>query len=192
MRRRLGRPLGQLRADVGLPPDLDAGMPYRYLHLCFTPPRFDGPAALFPPTARFLRHTNRSQPAEATLDWLKDLTPGPRVLVSMGTVFHRTPGLYGAIVNGLRDLPVHLLVALGYDQDPARLGPLPTNVRVEPWLPIRQLLPTVDLFVTHGGFKFQHEMAALPGIDHAVHLLETLVAGCRRTTGDEWAEQLPA
>jgi len=47
------------------------------------------------------------------------------VLVSMGTVFHRTPGLHETILAALRDEPVNLLIAPGSGQDPARLGPLP-------------------------------------------------------------------
>jgi hypothetical protein len=39
-------------------------MAFRYLHLCFTPPGFDGPGARFPPTARFFAHHSTPTPHE--------------------------------------------------------------------------------------------------------------------------------
>ena len=153
LRAQLAEPLGRLRAAVDLPEDPEVQMPYRYLHLCFTPPRWDGPEARFPATAHFLRHTNPSRPGEALPAWVGRLPDRPTVLVSLGTVFHRTPGLYEAIVEGLRAEPINLLVAVGRDQDPSRLGHQPPNVRIERYLPQTQLLPRSDLFVTHGGFN---------------------------------------
>ncbi len=82
------------------------------------------------------------------------------VLVSMGTVFHRTPGLHETILAALRDEPVSLLIALGFDQDPARLGPLPPHVWVQPTLPQVALLPRCAVLVTHGGFNSVKEALA--------------------------------
>jgi MGT family glycosyltransferase len=152
--------LDRLRSSVGLPADPDGDMAYRHLHLCFAPPRFDGPDAVFPPTARFLRHTNPTMAGEPPPSWLDALESRPTVLVSMGTVFHRTAAIYEAVLEGLRDEPVNLLVAAGFDQEPGRFGPQPTNVRVEPYLPVAALLPRCDLFVTHGGFNSVKESLA--------------------------------
>lgn len=152
-RRELSGPLAPLRADVGLAPDPDGAMPFRHLHLCFTPPSFDGPDADFPPTARFLAHQSTPRVEDRVPAWVDQLPDRPTVLVSMGTVFHRTPGLYEAILAALRDEPINLLVALGFDQDPSRLGAVPPHVRVEPTLPQVALLPRCELLVTHGGFN---------------------------------------
>lgn len=145
--------LDGLRSSVALPPDPDGAMVYRYLHLCFTPPRFDGPDAVFPPTACFLRHTNPALAGEEMPAWVDELEACPTVLVSMGTVFHRTAGAYEAVLEGLRDEPVNLVVAAGFDQDPGRFGPQPPHVRLEPYLPLAALLPRCGLFITHGGFN---------------------------------------
>jgi UDP:flavonoid glycosyltransferase YjiC (YdhE family) len=143
-------PLAHLRAQVGLPTDPDGHMAYRYLHLCFTPRRWDGPAATFPDSARFFRHANAVRPGETPPAWLDELTGRPVVLVSLGTVFHRTPGLYEHILEALRDEPIDLILAVGRDQDPTRFGPQPPNVRIERYLPLPHLLPRCALFVTHG------------------------------------------
>lgn len=152
--------LDGLRATVALPPDPGGDMVYRYLHLCFAPPLFDGPDAVFPPTACFLRHTDPALATEELPSWVDELDPRPTVLVSMGTVFHRTAGAYEAVLDGLRDEPVNLLVAAGFDQDPGRFGPQPPHVRLEPYLPLTALLPRCDLFITHGGFNSVKESLA--------------------------------
>jgi UDP:flavonoid glycosyltransferase YjiC (YdhE family) len=153
-------PLDRLRSSVGLPSDPGGDMAYRHLHLCFAPPRFDGADAVFPPTAVFLRHTNPTLAGERPPSWLDAMESRPTVLVSMGTVFHRTAGIYEAVLEGLRHEPVNLLMAAGFDQDPERFGPQPPHVRIEPYLPVATLLPHCDLFVTHGGFNSVKESLA--------------------------------
>jgi UDP:flavonoid glycosyltransferase YjiC (YdhE family) len=159
-RRDLAGPLAGLRQQARLSADPDGDMAFRYLHVCFTPPGFDGPGARFPPTARFFAHYSTPTPGEGLPPWLDQLAGRPTVLVSMGTVFHRTPGLQEAILAALRDEPVNLLIALGFDQDPARLGPLPPHVRVQPTLPQVALLPRCALLVSHGGFNSVKEALA--------------------------------
>jgi UDP:flavonoid glycosyltransferase YjiC (YdhE family) len=161
LRAQLAEPLGRLRAAIDLPEDPDVEMPYRYLHLCFAPPRWDGPEARFPDTAHFLRHTNVPRPGEALPTWVGQLPDRPTVLVSLGTVFHRTPGVHEAILEGLRAEPINLLVAVGRDQDPSRFGEQPPNVRIERYVPQTRLLPRCDLFVTHGGFNSVKEALSL-------------------------------
>lgn len=135
-------------------------MVYRYLHLCFAPPGFDGPDAVFPPTAHFLRHINPPLVGEALPSWVDGLEVRPTVLVSMGTVFHRTAAIYEAVLEGMAEEPVNLVVATGFDQDPGRFGLQPPHVRVERYLPLAALLPRCDLFITHGGFNSVKESLA--------------------------------
>jgi MGT family glycosyltransferase len=75
------------------------------------------------------------------------------VLASLGTVFNTTPGVLEAIIDGLGQERMNLVVAIGPDQDPARFGTVPPNVRLEPYVPQAGLLPHCDLFITHGGFN---------------------------------------
>ena len=157
LRAQLGEPLAKLRAQAGLAPDPDVQMPYRFLNLCFMPPGWDGPDATFPDTAHFLRHTNSPRTGECVPPWFEPRSARPLVLVSLGTVFHRTSGLLERILEGLRGERLSLLVAVGQDQDPARFGPQTTTVRIERYLPLPQLLPRCALLVTHGGFNSTKE-----------------------------------
>jgi MGT family glycosyltransferase len=75
------------------------------------------------------------------------------VLASLGTVFNTTPGVLEAIVTGVAGQDVNLIVAIGPNQDTARFGSVPSNVRLESYVAQPQLLPHCDLFITHGGFN---------------------------------------
>ena len=69
----------------------------------------------------------------------------------MGTVFNQVPGILEAILEGLRDEPITLIMTTGRDQDPAAFGPQPPNVHLERYVPQSLLFPRCDLVVTHGG-----------------------------------------
>ena len=77
----------------------------------------------------------------------------PTVYASLGTIFNHSPGLLAAILAGLRDEPLTLILTVGRNQDPADFGPQPGNVRIERYVPQTLLLPYCDLVVTHGGFN---------------------------------------
>jgi UDP:flavonoid glycosyltransferase YjiC (YdhE family) len=78
---------------------------------------------------------------------------GPLVYVTLGTVaaFNRGPELLATITEALADEPVRCLVTVGLNNDPAALGPVPSNIRVERYVPQSAVLGTSSLAVTHGG-----------------------------------------
>jgi UDP:flavonoid glycosyltransferase YjiC (YdhE family) len=146
--------LHELRDRYGLGPDPDVEMPSRYLAFSLMPPSWDGDAAVAP-TLHHIRYEPPVRPDAGDFD----LPPGdgPLVLVALGTLFHRAPGLLEAIIEALAPLPVRLLVAAGRDHDPARFGAVPDNVTVVPWVPQVAVLGSASLFVTHGGFNSTKE-----------------------------------
>jgi UDP:flavonoid glycosyltransferase YjiC (YdhE family) len=152
-RRLVAEPMARRRAELGLPPDPDNNMPFRHLHLCFTPPAWDSVESSRPANAQFFRHESATKPGTSLPAWVDTLPDRPTMLVSLGTVFNATPGVLEAIIAGLAPEPVNLIVAIGPNQDPARFGAVPSNVRLEPWVPQAELLPRCAAFVTHGGFN---------------------------------------
>jgi hypothetical protein len=80
--------------------------------------------------------------------WVAELEP-PLVYATLGTLFNR-PDLLGTLVEAL-DGVGSAVVTTGRDLDPAELGPVPANVRVERFLPQAQVLPRADVAVGHGG-----------------------------------------
>jgi len=55
------------------------------------------------------------------------------------------------VLAGLRELSVNLLVTVAREIDPATLGIQPAHVRIERYVPQAEILPHVDLVVSHGG-----------------------------------------
>jgi MGT family glycosyltransferase len=156
----VAEPMARHRDRLGIPPDPEVRMPFRHLHLCFTPPAWDGRGVPRPDNTRFVRHTSTVSPGAELPEWVERLPDRPTVLASLGTVFNKTPGVLEAIVNALAEEPVNVIVAIGPDVDLARFGPQPGHVRLEPYVPQPLLLPHCDAFVTHGGFNSVKEALA--------------------------------
>lgn len=89
------------------------------------------------------------------LPWSEDVLgalPHERTAhLTLGTIFFESTGVLDAAIAGLRELPVNLVVTCGPGTDPARFGPQPPHVLIEPYVPHTLLLPRCDLVVSHGG-----------------------------------------
>lgn len=75
----------------------------------------------------------------------------PLVYVTLGTSFNANFQVFRAVVDGLADEPIEVVVTVGSDQDPAALTPIPANARVERFIPQATLLPSCSAVVHHGG-----------------------------------------
>lgn len=151
----LAPPVGALRAEHGLGPDPDLHRTAGALVLVPAPPSFRDPAAPpLPPGARFVRPADPepgTAPGPAS-GWRRGADDRPLVYASLGTAFTQEAGdLYERVVAAGADLPADLLLTVGRDRDPAELGPLPPNVRVERYVPQWAVLAHAAVAVTHGG-----------------------------------------
>ncbi|MBR3318817.1 MAG: hypothetical protein IKG21_13460 [Atopobiaceae bacterium] len=81
----------------------------------------------------------------------------PLVYVSLGTVINDRPGFYHTCIDALRDANVDLLISCGKAFDPAQLGTLPANVRVEQYVDQMDVLSRASLFITHCGMNSASE-----------------------------------
>lgn len=75
----------------------------------------------------------------------------PLVYLTLGTTPASQAHLLTSALQGLASLDADVLVATGPAVDVAALGEVPSNVRLEAWVPQSELLPHVDLVVHHGG-----------------------------------------
>ena len=73
----------------------------------------------------------------------------PVVLVTQGTVATKAEELVAPTVKALAGDDVLVIVA---GADPAALGTVPANARVERFVPFKPLMPMIDVYVTNGGF----------------------------------------
>ncbi len=147
------------RGKLGLAPDPSAQMVFRYLSLVFTPPRWD--KGDHPSTAHFIRYQHPRARREPRPDWLDEPRDRPLVLASLGTIHHAEAGIFEAILEAVDGEPIQVVAAIGQDQEPARFGRPPDNVRIEQFVPQLVVLDQADAFITHGGFNSTKEALSL-------------------------------
>jgi len=121
-----------------------------YLEIC--------PPALRAPGGRIWRHTLDVRPAmgepvagERLPDTLDRLPYADTVHLTLGTVFHTNREVLRSAQDGLRDLPVNVVVAAGPDADTDAFGPQPAHAVLVPYVPHALLLPRCRLVVSQGG-----------------------------------------
>jgi UDP:flavonoid glycosyltransferase YjiC (YdhE family) len=144
-----------VRAAYGLEPDPSGKMLSRYLVLSPFPASLHDPGHQAPPTTHRIRIVDADRTGGKTgpaPDWSRAIEGAPSVYFTLGTVFnHESGDLFSRVLAGLRELRANLLVTVGREIDPASLGPQPANVRIERFVPQSEVLPHVDLVVSHGG-----------------------------------------
>jgi UDP:flavonoid glycosyltransferase YjiC (YdhE family) len=138
-----------LWAANGVEPDAHAGL-YRHGYLDPLPLSL---AAGFPPTRILpVRPTPPGSPDDVLPLWAYRLGSRPVVYASLGTVpIFTRPEFFAPILAGLADLDMDVIVTTGPDNDPAALGPTPSNVHIEQWLSLPALLIRCDAVLCHGG-----------------------------------------
>ena len=146
-----GEALDRHRARIGLPSDPDHSSLFRHLLLIPRPPSLLDLSTL-PATAHTIQPLIFDRSGDEVLPaWVDELPDLPLVYATLGTAFNQAPGVLAAIISGLRDEPMTLVVTTGRDQDPAAFGPQPSNVHIERYIPQSLLFPHCDAVVTHGG-----------------------------------------
>ena len=87
----------------------------------------------------------------------REKTGRPLVYASLGTVINDHPDFYRTLIDALRGTDVDLLISCGKAFDPAQLGEVPGNVRVEQYVDQMEVLARASLFVTHCGMNSASE-----------------------------------
>jgi MGT family glycosyltransferase len=75
----------------------------------------------------------------------------PTVYATLGTFDNERTDILAAILEGLREEPINLVLTIGRNRDPLEFGEQPPNVRVERYIPHDLLLPHCDMVLCHGG-----------------------------------------
>lgn len=144
-----------VRASHGLPPLPSSVMQYSGdmdLYLVASVPQLDYDRADLPASVRYVGPCLwDGSPQASTPAWLAALSSEPPVIyISEGTAQVREPLLIRAAIAGLADLPLQLIVTTGPNRT-VHLGPLPANVRLERWVPHRELFGKTSVVITNGG-----------------------------------------
>jgi UDP:flavonoid glycosyltransferase YjiC (YdhE family) len=113
------------------------------------------PAALDPSPWRETRRYRETLSSFVPLpDWWPGLQGLPLVYVTFGSVVGETEeasSVYRTVLGAVAELPVRVLMTVGRQYDPARLGPVAINTHIERWVPQAAAFAVADLVVCHGG-----------------------------------------
>ena len=125
------------------------------LYLQMGVPSFEYPRSDLPDSVRFIGAPMPATPAGWSRPaWWSELNSGRKVvLVTQGTIANDYDDLIRPAIHALAREDALVIVTTG-SKPPEAVGidPLPSNVRVEQFVPYAHLMPRVDLLVTNGGF----------------------------------------
>jgi len=127
---------------------------FRYLYLDVAPPSLQSAEISRIAVAHPVQNAAVPAGAEGQRlpDWVGQLADRPVVYVSLGTVFNsQARGVFVAVLEGLRDEKVHVIVTVGNENNPADFGPQPDHIHIERFIPQSLLLPYCDVVVNQGG-----------------------------------------
>lgn len=118
------------------------------LLLYLTAEPFEYPRAVWPKTVHAIGPGLWAPPGEAP-DWLDNL-PRPRVLVSVSTEFQQDGAIIETALAALADEPGSVIVTTAA-LDPDTFSAPHDRVRITRFLPHAEVIPEMDVVVTHGG-----------------------------------------
>jgi UDP:flavonoid glycosyltransferase YjiC (YdhE family) len=139
--------------QFGLLPQPYAGL-FRGLSLTIAPPTLNPPLDGAPPALfQALRPVGYDAAPEASPpDWLaRFATERPVVYGTLGTLLNADLSIFRALLDALSDEPLNVILTVGRDNDPAVLGALPSNARVEQYVAQSFILPRCAAVVCHAG-----------------------------------------
>ncbi len=77
----------------------------------------------------------------------------PLVYISMGTVINDRPDFYAKCINALKNENVDVIISCGNSMNIDKLGTLPENIQVFPYVNQLDVLSRADAFITHCGMN---------------------------------------
>ena len=152
--------LNRYRRQLGLPSHADplspqVVAPYLLIHTCSREYDYNRPD--LPPQVHYVGPSVWDRPIDwQTPGWLAEVPQGkPLVYVSLGTVFNTRLSVFRKIIRALGQLDVFGLVVTGPGCPPDLFTAVPSNVRIESYIPQTALQTETKtrpaLIISHGG-----------------------------------------
>jgi MGT family glycosyltransferase len=149
--REMGRAVAEFAAEQGVSaPRMFDGPPAPF-NIVFIPREFQPKAETFDERFRFVGPSVSGRDAEG--DWTHD-GPNPVLFISLGTTpLNRRPDFFRSCLDAFGHTAWDVSMAIGEQTDPASLGTVPPNVRIQPFFPQLLVLRQADVFLTHAGMN---------------------------------------
>jgi UDP:flavonoid glycosyltransferase YjiC (YdhE family) len=164
-------PYNAARAALGLAPDPGLALLGSEVVLSFAPAALHDPNVPLPRNFVSLRPVKLDgSPSTRLPAWAAGIgRHRPAVYATLGTVFNQPTyelPFFPAVLGGLRNEPLDVIITVGPDVDPASLGRQHSNVHVERYLPQDLLFPYCSVVVSHGGYG-----TVLAAIEHGIPMV---------------------
>ena len=151
MARLAGQVLEPLCDEMGVEAGPFGGL-FRWLYLDVCPPSLQTGEIGQVAVAHRAHNLSDARPGDGELPpWMGSLADRPTVYVSLGTIFNRDKRVFEAILGGLADEALNVIVTVGNNNDPADLGPQPDHVHIERFIAQSLILPHCDVVINQGG-----------------------------------------
>ena len=80
------------------------------------------------------------------------------ILISLGTIFNKECDFYSTCIEAFKNSEEYqVVISVGTKVDIKQYGEIPKNISIFNYIPQTQLLPEVDIFITHGGLNSTQE-----------------------------------
>lgn len=147
----------QLRRELGLPPLKRSIFDFAkdaHLYLQSGVPSFDYPRTDLPDNVHYIGAPIPEAPHGWTPPtWWSQIFGKRVVLVTQGTINNDFDQLIRPAIRALAEQNVLVVVTTGSkNAEDVGIDPLPSNVRVQRFIPYAHLIPHVDLLLTNGGY----------------------------------------
>ncbi|MFQ5593006.1 MAG: glycosyltransferase [Anaerolineae bacterium] len=164
LERSVDNTIARARKRLGLPPG-EKGFLTRpaspWLNLVLTAEAIEAPRDPLPPTTFFIGPCVDRRSIQADGFPFEQLSPDrPKIYVSLGTVFNRKPKVFSRIIDAFADGRYQLIVSAGGACRKLREQRLSDHVLLFERVPQVELLPHVDVVISHGGNNTVNETLA--------------------------------
>jgi UDP:flavonoid glycosyltransferase YjiC (YdhE family) len=137
--------------EFGLEPPAHAGV-FDGLTFSAFPESLDDPGPYGELTVHRLAPPGFTSTRPDWLDrWLRDQRRETLIYATLGTTHGQSRHILQAILEGVRDHQVAMLMTIGPEGDADSLGPLPPRTRIERFVPQDAVLPACAAVISHAG-----------------------------------------
>jgi UDP:flavonoid glycosyltransferase YjiC (YdhE family) len=145
---RAGDEMAEMWAAHGLDPRPYAGT-YDHLYLDIYPESLKTAESSHIADIQLARPAAAATTVDPESPWRDDGTP--LIYVTFGTVFNSDVAVMLMVLEGIRELPVRVVITCGPGGDLGALGDQPANVHVAEYIPQAQLLAHCAAVISHAG-----------------------------------------
>ncbi len=133
-----------------------------WLTLALTTEASELPMRKIPSTTFFVGPCVENRPHSSNSDFPFDALSEalPKIYVSLGTVFNRKPKVFTKIIEAFLDNRYQLIVSAGGAYEKLSSLNLPSNILLFKSVPQLEILPLVDVVISHGGNNTTNETLA--------------------------------